>query len=275
MSHLTAPHDRDPNAPKRRLTQGASLTEAQVQAAADENIDMSYVDKFPRLDKFYADPVYNNQIFCTHSFVPSKGATPDKEGVFGFMKCRGTFHTDTEAFQRSEAIIRDHDSMNPLLTTYVGRPFPVCVDHKKFVKETVEIDLKKKTIENQSEDIKEKRKNEQQEIRDIKAREERLLEETKEDFIPDPLDRYIETQVRRANLVWAYSEGLKKMEEMKQSIIKARAEVCVMDEENAGYREKYMEKYMQARKDSGFPDVDPKSQDNFIRYMVEDIDLGF
>ncbi|MDC3333024.1 hypothetical protein OAV62_02170 [bacterium] len=275
MSNLTAPHDRDPTAPKRRLTQGVSLTETQVQAAADANIDMSYVDKFPRLDKFYADPVYNNQVYCTHSFVPSKGATPDREGVFGFMKCRGAFQTDQEAYQRSEWIIRNCDSMNSLQTTYVGRPFPVCADHEKYVKETVEIDLKKKTIETQSEDIKEKRLSEKQEIKDIKQREENLLAESKDDFIPDPLDRYIETHVRRANLIWAYNEGLKKMAEMKASIIKARGELAQMDGEFPDFREKYMTRYMNARKESGFPDVDPNAENNFIKYMVEDLDLGF
>lgn len=260
--------------PKQRV-QGVTLTEEQVSAAMDENVDHSYVEKFPKLDRFYADPIYNNQVFCMHSFLPAPGATPDKNGVFGMMKCRGTFQMLEEADQRAEWLVRNCDSLNPIQTTYVGRPFPVCVDHKKYVKETREIDLKKQTIETSTEHIRKGKEQDRQEVKQIREREQRLLEESKEDYVQDPMDRYIELNVKKANLTWAYLEAQKKIQAMKDNIIKARNDISELDTEHPTFRDEFMERYMEARRASGFPDTDPKAENNFIRYLVEDVDLGF
>ena len=255
--------------------QGVVLTEPQVESAIDELVDNSYVEKFPRLDRFYADPIYNNQVFCMHSFVPAKGASPDENGLYGFMKCRGTFQMLEEANQRAEWIIRNCDSSHSLHTTYVGRPFPIAKDNKKYVKETVEIDLKKKTIETHSDFLRDQKDEEKREIMEIKEREKKLVEESKEDFVQDPLDRYIELNVKRANLTWAYLEAQKKIADMKQSILKSREEISDMDTEHPSFRGDFMERYLEARRQSGFPDVDTNAENNFIKYLVEDADLGF
>ena len=39
--------------------------------------------------------------------------------------------------------------------------------------------------------------------------------------------------------------------------------------------ESYYEKYMQARKDAGITEDIKEAQDNFIKFLVEDVDLGF
>jgi hypothetical protein len=77
--------------------------------------------------------------------------------------------------------------------------------------------------------------------------------------------------VKKAQLSWTYHETLKKMEDMKKNIIKAREEITKMREENSEYHEQYMNRYMDARKKAGLPDDD----NSFIKYMAEDLDLGF
>ena len=44
-----------------------------------------------------------------------------------------------------------------------------------------------------------------------------------------------------------------------------------MDEENPDFITKYRSKYMKAREDAGIPDDD----ESFIKYLGEDVDLGF
>jgi hypothetical protein len=270
---LTAPHDRV--ATPRVSNQGVRLTEEQVSSAIEQNVDTEIIQKFPRVDKFYADPIHNNQVYCMHSFVPSKGAKPDEHGCFGFMKCRGTFQTDQEAAQRSEEIIRNIDSYHALQTAYVGRPFPICVDAKKFTKESVEIDIRKKTVEAMSENIKEKKQSEKQVVKEIKEREEKLLAESKEDFVEDPLERYTMLRTKKAQLSWTYAKTMEKVADMKKFILKTREEIAEMDAESPTYKEEYMEKYLKARRESGL-DEQPASEENFLQYMgAEDIDIGF
>ncbi len=270
---LTAPQDREPNA---RPSPPIPLSEPEVKDAVQANVDTAFIDKFPRLDKFYADPIYNEQLYCIHSFVPAKGASPDSQGCFGFMKCRGTFQTQEQAAARAEQIIRHVDSYHPLQTAYVGRPFPLAVDSRKYAKEVSEIDIKKKTTEVMSEDIKAKRKDDEQVIKDIKVREEKLLAEGKEDFEPHPEDKYAMLLQKRAQLIFTYINTMKRIDnEVKPSLIRTRAELAEMDAGDASLRQKAYERYMNARKESGLDEEKMMEGDNFTKFLMEDVDLGF
>lgn len=266
---LTAPSDYVKNPDATSYNQGATITDAQVKEALKENYDTSFTDKFPRFEKFYADPQITNQTFGLVSFTPTKGATPDKDGIFGMLKVRGTFATEDEAMLRAEYIVRNVDSYNSILNVYVGRPFPLAAS-RKFIKDTTEVEVKKKITEETSGNIRSKRDEEKKTIQEIEERQKELLadvEKTEE----DPYDLYTELMVKKAQLSWTYKETMRKMEEMKRSIIKAREDIARMKEENPDYHAQYMDKYLEARKKAGLPMDDA----SFIKYMAEDIDIGF
>ena len=77
--------------------------------------------------------------------------------------------------------------------------------------------------------------------------------------------------VKKSQLTWTYNETMKKMNDMKSNIIKSRVELSELREKNEDYHTQFYDRYMEARKKSGLPDND----DSFIKYMCEDIDLGF
>ena len=81
-------------------------------------------------------------------------------------------------------------------------------------------------------------------------------------------------KVKKAQLVWGYSQTMQQLEKMKEVIIKTRAEIKQMDEENPDFQKEYFDRYMKARRDAGIPD-EQTTEENFVKYMVEDIDLGF
>lgn len=276
ITSLTAPHDRA-GMNKQTNPQSVVLTEDEVQAALETNIDNQLIHKFRKVDKFYADPIYNNQVYALHSFVPSKNAQPDEHGVFGFMKCRGTFQTEQEANERAEYLIRNLDSYHNIQTTFCGRPFPVCADTKRWVAETTEIDIRKKAVETISEDIKQKRLEEKQTMEDIKEREKKLFEESKaaqdDVYEEDPIDKYTTIHVKKANLVFTYIKTQEKIQEMKKAIRTAYKEIREMDEQDDTLQHAYYEKYMNARRESGIPDE--VSEDNWMKYLVEDVELDF
>jgi hypothetical protein len=276
MTSLTAPWDRDENT-KQTVSRGVVLTEDEVQEAVATNVDTGITDKFPKVDRLYADPIYNNQMYCLHSFVPSKGAQPDEKGVFGFMKIRGAFQTIDEANQRAEFIIRNVDSYHDIQTGYCGRPFPVCVDTKKFVKETHEVDIRKEAVKTISEDIKQKRLDEKKEIDEIKERESKLLEDSKaaqeDTYEQEPLEQYTTLHVKKANLVFTYVETRKKMMDMQKSIQNAYQEIRDMDQEDSTLATQYYDKYMEARRAAHIPDE--MSENNWMKYLCEDAELDF
>ena len=265
---LTSPLDKNDTDPKSYKLNG-SLTEDEVKEAVNELSVKDFVKKFPRFEKFYADPKLDSQVHTLVSFFPSKGATPDSDGVFGMLKVRGTFATQDEADLRAEYLIRNVDSFHSLYHTYVGRPFPLAVNGK-YISETKEVDIKKKIVETTSEEIRKKRDEERKEIEEIKEREKELLADVAKTDI-DPYDRYIELMVKKSQLTWTYNETSKKMNEMKNNIIKARQELSELRAKDEDYHTKFFDRYMEARKSSGLPNDD----NSFIKYMCEDLDLGF
>ena len=65
------------------------------------------------------------------------------------------------------------------------------------------------------------------------------------------------------------------MAELKNIIIKTRESLVEMDEEYPEFQKSYFEKYMKAREDAGIKEDSEKANENFIKYLVEDVDLGF
>ena len=157
-----------------------------------------------------------NQVFALHSFIPSKGASPDEDGIFGMIKFRGSFATEREAAEQAESLIGNVDSYHKIYHSFVGRPFPITIS-SDFSAETTEVDLNKKTAKVISEDIKDQKEKDKREIKEIKEREKNLLEESEKDI--DPFDNYVTLRVKKAQLIWTYLETQKKMVQMKESIM--------------------------------------------------------
>lgn len=269
---LTSTADRGDG--KYRSDVGAPpLTEEQVNEAMIALNETSLVDKFPRVERQFADPPIPLQTFGLVSFVPSKGATPDKDGVYGFMKVRGNYASQQEASERAEYLIRNVDSYHRIFHAYVGRPFPITID-PKYCAKTEEINIRQKATETISEDVKAKRDKEKEDINAIKQREKALLDQTKDNFQVDPYEEYTVLRVKKAQLVWTYDKTFKQLEEMKKNIIATREKIKECEQANPDFAKNYFDRYMQARRDAGIPD-DQNTEENFIKYMVEDIDLGF
>lgn len=267
-SSLTSPEDRDlENKWKPDLSSQPLTNQEAVDAMKDLNIT-SFTEKFPKVDRTYSDPSIAMQNIGLISFVPAKGATPNENGVFGFAKLRGNYSTDIEANQRAEYLIRNVDSYHQIYHTYVGRPFPITVS-SSYSAETAEVDIRKETTKTISSSIKSKKDEEQQQIREIKEREEKLLEESKREN-SDPYEDYITLRVKKAQLSFTYLEHLKKTEEIRDIIIKTRNEVMDLDNEFPEFKNTYYEKYMSARKEAGIKESSDDSQGNFIKFLVEE-----
>jgi len=272
-SSLTAPEDRDPT--KRwRPTREAALSNEETKLAKKDLFNAEFVTKYSRSERSYADPVIPSQIFGLISFVPAKGAKPNKNGLFGFAKLRGNYSNMSEVDERSEFLIRNHDSYNQISACYIGRPFPI-TENRKFSEDVREIDISKEAAESMGEAIKRQRKKDEREMKEIADREKALKDDVKKKPGDDPYEEYITARVKQAQLIWTYKEHQKKMAEIKELIIKTREQVKEFDEEYPDYADNYFEKYRAARLEAGLEETSEESEQNFMKYMVEDVELDF
>lgn len=263
ITSLTSPSDRNSSDAVKGERVGPPLTDTETTEAMKE-LYINDHTKFRRLERVYCDPGIEGQTFALHSFVPSRGATPDKDGIFGFIKIRGVFSKLEDANKKAEELIRNVDSYHHVLTSYVGRPFPIS-QSSRYALDTNEIDLKNKVKEVYTEDVKSKREDEVKAVKEIQEKEKRLKEDVSKEEAPD--DRYTTLKVKRAQLIWTYHENQKKLKEIVDIIRKAEKEIEEMDKESSEYKKKYYEKYMTARREAGLPDDD----ESFIKYMAQDI----
>lgn len=228
----------------------------------------SFVKKFPRTFKYSADPTFSNQVYSLHSFIPSKGAKADKDGVFGMIKFRGTFGTNQEAQERSEQIIKDIDSAHSIFHGYVGKWFPV-TQSSKYTDEIHEVDIQTKTKDVVSKDLKAKQRNDKQELREIEERKQKLMEDVKVDKDIDPTENYTELQVKRANILYSRDQYLEALAKIEPILEKTKVEIKKMDSEDSNLRNEYIEKYKDALKEAGIP----SGKDNtLIKYMNVDVE---
>jgi len=272
-SSITTPQDRDQINRWKPDQFVPPLNNEEFQHALKVVNDESFLDKFPKVDRTYADPPIPLQNISLFSFMPSKGATPNENGVYGFAKIRGTFSTELEANQRAEYLIRSVDSYNKVQHVYTGRPFPITLD-SKYSAESNEIDIRKDMAKTVSENIKDKKDDEYKTMQEIKKKEEELLADSKKEDV-DPYDDYVTQRVKCAQLTFTYIQHQKKMAEVKDIIIKTREKIKYMDSEFPDFKNSYYDKYMEAREKAGIKESKMDSEENFIKYMVEDADLGF
>jgi hypothetical protein len=123
--------------------------------------------------------------------------------------------------------------------------------------------------------IKRQRKKDEREMKEIADREKALKDDVKKKPGDDPYEEYITARVKQAQLIWTYKEHQKKMAEIKELIIKTRKQVKEFDEEHPDYAGNYFEKYRAARIEAGLEETNEESEQNFMKYMVEDVELDF
>lgn len=266
MHSLQSPMDKKTTVGTTRNVNVVLTDENVSELSTKLNVDM----KEYQVDRYYADPQQFNQKISLVSFVPSSGAAPDKDGIYGMMKVRGVYATEEEANERSEFLIRNVDSYHEIYHCHVGRPFPVTTNNN-FAQTVKSIDIRKKTTELISEDILNKKREEKNEMMDMQEREKKLLEESKnaqEGKAMDVFDEYVTMNVKRAQLLWTYKETMDKLKTMKDSYLSAVERIKELDVENPEFQNEYKEKYFQARRDAGIPD----EKNSWVEYLGIDID---
>jgi hypothetical protein len=244
------------------------LNEQELQNATSTLVNKQFTGlEFPKKTKFRVDPHITGQMLGLISFIPSKGAVPDKQGCFGVLKLRGNFPTIHEADKWAENIIRNYDSYSDIDYVYVGRDFPIMVDTSSYCSTTREIDIRKKIEDTVKESIRQKKEEEKREMDEIQERQKRLLSKEEENNSYDDLDFYVQLRVKKANALMMIEECEKRMKECNEVIDKTKTQIADMDANHPDYKDQYLEKYTKALEAIG-TDV---AKNPLIKHMKEEL----
>jgi hypothetical protein len=232
---------------------------------SDENGNTQLLRTTAKINNRYSDPPIYGQNIGLVSFIPSNGASPDDKGIYGMMKLRGVFATQTEANEKAEDLVKNHDSYTDIYHVFVGKPFPI-TNSDKYVYEKNEVDINNNTSRIISNNIKLQKDRDNKIINELKDREEMLLQEVTEN--ENPYNTYTELQIKKAHLSWTYKETIDRLSEVKKVLISTRLQIIEMDNLHEDFQHTYRDKYMKARELSGLP----CDEGTFMKFLGNDND---
>lgn len=241
------------------------LTPEELDAALEK-----LVREWPQVEKRWADPEIPGQTYCSISFMPSSGATPDKDGIYGFVKVRGAFSNEVDRDARAEEILNTVDSYHAINHGSMGHPLPLVNDNDdRFCLETENVGLRNKIKEEMTKNVKEHREEQKKAADEAekRAKEAKAKEEAAMAGDIDHEERYTTLRVKRANLIFTLYQMLTGMKRYKDTLLQTIEILDKMDKEYPTFQNTFLFKYNKAAEEVGLP----KEKNHIIKYMVGDI----
>lgn len=220
------------------------------------------------------DPPIDKQEFALISFTPASGAVPNRHGIYGIAKIRGTAKNISKADALAERIVKEVDSVNEIYTVKVGQDFPLTKE-VRFIEQTHKVDLSDEVNEIKKVEERKKMEDDKRNIKIIKEREKKLLEERetilKGTYEEDPLETYTMLQVKRSQLLYVKKQKREELRnKVKPAIRKTMAEIQKLEAEHPDFKDKYYQRYMEARHSAGIrEDYEADGQLKFVDYLLE------
>lgn len=219
------------------------LTDEEVAAAKQQ-----LIVKFPRVERLPTDPPLANQNWALFSF---KFLPKPVNGVYGFLKARGTFSSESDYEKHAENIIRSCDSQHRIWPYRVGEWMPITTN-EDYASETLEIgqqdDLKRIYNQQESNEHKEAKKN----IKDIKDREKKLREEcSKKETDKTTLEYYAQKTMALQQLETWLEEMRKRKRQMIKALKDGEKELAELNEKYPEYRDQVDAKIEEIKSEIG------------------------
>ena len=245
--------------------QAESLSNEEAKIAASDLY--KNITNYQKVNRRFCDPIKPEiPKFALFTFIKSPNIQPDSDGFFGVAKIRGAYNSSEDAQVAAEEIIKHVDSTNSVYTCLMGVPFPlVC---KGYSSELSEVDLREKTEEVISKNVRLKRDQDKKEIEELKEREQNLHKDVSTD--KDPEDIYIENRVKLAHLKYMIQEHTSKLKECSELKIKCSEFLKKECSEHPEFEKNYLDRYMSSRRKANVPEN--TDMEGFMKFIADEID---
>lgn len=263
---LTSPNDQvdSPESLKKQSRQARKikLTEDEVDYALEK-----LITRWPKVEKRWTDPVLTGKELCSFSFIPSSGAVPDKDGLYGLLKIRGTFSNETDQDANAEKILSEVDSFHAIHHGFTGHPLPLVKDNDdRYCLAVENVGLREKIKGEMTKNAQEHHRDQKKFVEEVEERS-RQLKEKEEAALKGEVDeeeRYITLRVKRANLIFTLYQMLAGMKRYKDTLLQTIEVLDEMDAKNPTFQNTFLTKYKHAAEEVGLPE----EKNHIIRYMV-------
>lgn len=254
----------------------------QEKPLYDKQLDQAYNDlympvyTYTKADRKFADPPVRGQNYALFSFQPTKGATPDNNGIYGFIKIRGAYNRLEDVEEKSKELIQ-YFSAHQLFAVEVGTPTPLKkrLENKDMITEIEHPDANH-DMNVYSDLVRDQTTKEKQQIEEIKRKTEELKADVQKG--PDdkePIQRYLELVQKRATAAYVYTQHREKLAEYKTVVLATRKQITDMDKQYPNLKNEYLDHYTKTCRETGIDQAVDNMAVMIKQYYGEDPDLGF
>lgn len=254
------------------------IGEEEFKLMKKDLVDSSCVTTgYKKYLKHSVDPELSGQRYYIWTFIPSKEATPDKDGCYGVGKIRGCFPTVDEADDRATFLIRDFDSYNKAYIGAVGSYFPV-TSNTIYSKEINDVKEGKpgsmydgKDGEQVAKKCHQIEKDEIARVRAEQVKEKEKFEDSKkkiEQEVKNPLPetdivKYTDHLLDRGKVIIELKQTKEAYMSKLKVLYSLDKKICMLDEQFPDYREKSIGQYRKRGEESGM-NVEPIIERYFL-----------
>jgi len=225
------------------------LTDEQVAHAFKE-----LVVKFPKVERLPIDPPIAGQQYGLFSF---KMLPKPVNGVFGFLKFRGSFANDAEWEAHAKTIIRSVDSKHHIWPYQQGRWMPITTNDD-FVKEALEVGENDQFVNIFNQKETDEQKQSAKRVRDIKSREQKLIEESRRKELDKTTLEYYAQQVMKKQQLESWLEMMRKRKrDMLKALGNAKEEMTRIEALYPEYTEQVDNKIKEIKAEIGLDEDAP------------------
>lgn len=233
----------DPNAPH--------LTDEQTKSAMESNVVRSY----PKVVRHKVDPPITGQLITNVSYMLLK---QPQDGVYGFLKIRGTHGSDKDALQDAERIIKCVDSCSTIHQAHVGYWIPI-TNNEKYTLEKMDVKTQENDIALRDKATKENAQKNDEMKRQLQERKEKLETDTKNPEDPESLDYYTKQRVSKMELQKYIKNGEEKMKTLKTSLKKANKRIEKLNKKHPDYVKQWLPRYNEERIKVGLNEINEEN----------------
>lgn len=229
------------------------LTDDETKAAVQE-----LVDTFPKVTRNKNDPAILGQEYTNLSFMLLKQPV---DGVYGFVKPRGSWPDVDKATLESEKLIKFVDSVFKIHIAPTGYWSPI-TNNERYASDQMDVKTREQDQALRDRASKEAQARNMEMQREMNERKEQLKDDKDDtDFDPESLDYYTKKRVSMKELNSYILQANEKMKTLKKSLRKIEKEVKEINRRHPQYMDQWIDNYNKARARVG---LDPVSESDPI-----------
>lgn len=225
---------------------------------SDDQMSSAFNDlviNYPKVERVPVDPPIGGQ---QYGLLSLKALPKSINGIHAFFKFRGSFSSLPECEKYAQHIIRSIDSKHKLIPFKIGTWLPLTTNEEFFQEKDLEVSQQEELTKIFKDEETSQTKLEKQKVKDIKKREQKLLDMHKENKFDDCSLDYYTQQVMKIQQLEGWLEQIRsRKRDMLNALQNGQKELDRLNDLKPEYKNLVNDKIKEIKAEIGLDEDSP------------------